>query len=547
MAKLRFIFHPPSDRAPFEIPLGESAVTIGKSAEKNFIIIGDNRISREHARVLPRDGAYFVEDRGSKNGTCLDGRRIPPLEPQLLKNGVTISFEGVCSIQYVEEVDQGLAQETENDLHVETLVCHPALQVSSESPSFDRGALLSSSPGQFAEHLELLELQNKKQAQRLNLLYQLGKSLSSVFCLEEIYRLASGALFEVTPVDRCCILLLKEGQKSLEPVLVRDRESGATEPGSRIEISQTIVQRVISERVSVASFFAQKDSRLQGAASILLQGIHAVICAPLLGRSGALGVIYADRRCPKETFTTDDLELLNAIAGATSSAIDSAQSYERLSREALARAAYGRFLPRHVVDSILARPESVTLASSNQTVTVLFADIRGFTPLAEKRKPEEIVRFLNCYFQAMTSIVFEHTGTLDKYLGDGLMALFGAPCASPQDALNAVRAAVAMQRCVASLRIAEKDSGFRELAVGIGINTGEATVGYMGSSERLDYTVIGDTVNLAARLEQTSQPGQIRISKSTREAIGDAFATRALGEIRVKGREGAEQTFEVLV
>ena len=546
VAKLRVNFAPPSDRAPFEISLGPREVLIGKSAEKCFIVINDSRISREHARIFLRDGAYLIEDRGSKNGTWLDGTRLPPQEPRALKEGSTVAFEGVCGIVYTEHDEFPTDVDVGGEAPVETLLCHPAAQVASDSIVIERDALLASSPKKLADHIESLDGLVKKQAQRLNLLYALGKSLSSVFSLEEIYRRVSDVLFEVTPVDRCCILLTKEGQPELVPALVRTRDGKPLAAGALLPISRTIVERVVSERVSLASFFAQKDTQLRAAASIIAQGIQAVICAPLLGRGGVLGVIYADRQCPKDTFTTDDLELLNAIAGATSSAIDNAKSYELLSREALARAAYGRFLPRHVVESILAKPESVTLGSSNQTVTVLFADIRGFTPLAEKRKPEEVVRFLNAYFQAMTTIVFSHGGTLDKYIGDGLMALFGAPCSSPQDAANAVRAASAMQRRLASLRDEEKDAGFRELGIGIGINTGEVTVGYMGSSERLDYTVIGDTVNLAARLEQSAQAGQIRISRSTRDGIGDGFEAKPLGEIHVKGREGAERAFEVL-
>jgi adenylate cyclase len=181
----------------------------------------------------------------------------------------------------------------------------------------------------------------------------------------------------------------------------------------------------------------------------------------------------------------------------------------------------------------------------NQKITVLFADIRGFTSMSERENPERVVRLLNRYFTEMSEIIFAHGGTLDKYIGDGLMALFGAPTATPDDASNAVKAAVAMQRKVNTLNGELVADGLLPVTVGIGLHTGEAVVGYIGSEKRSEYTAIGDTVNLAARLEATAKGGQILLSEATAAAIGDAFPLVAREPIKVRNRTQPVSLFEL--
>ena len=188
--------------------------------------------------------------------------------------------------------------------------------------------------------------------------------------------------------------------------------------------------------------------------------------------------------------------------------------------EEVARAAYARFLPEYVVQQILQHPESFKLGGVNQTITVLFADIRGFTRLSEHAPPDRVVQLLNRYFSGMSDIIFKHGGTLDKYIGDGLMALFGAPTVTVDDARNAVIAAMEMQREMARINEEVRSSGLGEISIGIGLHTGDATVGFIGSERRSEYTAIGDTVNLSARLESNSKPGQILASEATRRGQG---------------------------
>ena len=263
-------------------------------------------------------------------------------------------------------------------------------------------------------------------------------------------------------------------------------------------------------------------------------------------QSNVHGVIYADRLDPFASFTADHLELISAVAAQTAVTVETVKAHKRLAREEVARANYSRFMPEYVVKQLLENPDSFRLGGVNQTITVLFADIRGFTAISENENPENVVWLLNHYFSAMSEIIFEHGGTLDKYIGDGLMALFGAPNATPDDAQNALRAAVAMQKRLLTLKSELDAKGFSNIAVGMGLHTGVATIGYIGSERRSEYTAIGDTVNLASRLESNAIGGQILISSECAQAAGDIFPMIKREPLTVKNRIQPVEVFEVL-
>jgi adenylate cyclase len=255
--------------------------------------------------------------------------------------------------------------------------------------------------------------------------------------------------------------------------------------------------------------------------------------------------MYADRLDPFATFSQEDLELISAVAAQTAVTVETVKAHKRLAREEVARANYSRFMPEYVVKQLLDNPDSFRLGGINQTITVLFADIRGFTTLSEHEKPEKVVRLLNHYFTAMSEIIFAFGGTLDKYIGDGLMALFGAPTATPDDAKNALQSAVAMQKRILILNEELKEEGFPQVKVGIGLHTGEATIGYIGSEKRSEYTAIGDTVNLASRLEANAQGGQILISDTTAKLCENLFPMIEHKPLTVKNRLQPVSLFEV--
>jgi adenylate cyclase len=222
------------------------------------------------------------------------------------------------------------------------------------------------------------------------------------------------------------------------------------------------------------------------------------------------------------------------------------QMAKSLYEKEMIKRAFTRYVARQVVDEILKDPERLALKEERRDVTVLFCDMRGFTPLAERLSPEEVVGVLNDFYTLMVDTTAKNDGIVDKFLGDGVMAIFGAPIVHDDHALRAVKTALAMQAGVAELSRRRAREGKEPIAVGIGVSAGEAVAGTVGTEDRMEYTVIGDSVNLAARLESNAKPGQILMSQRTYQKVEGLVNVRPLGAIRVKGKEEQVEVYEVL-
>ena len=218
-------------------------------------------------------------------------------------------------------------------------------------------------------------------------------------------------------------------------------------------------------------------------------------------------------------------------------------SFNRMARslreKEMIKRAFTRYVAREVVEEILKNPEQMALTGERREVTVLFCDVRGFTPLSERLSPEEVVLLLNDFYNLMIETTFKHDGTLDKFLGDAVMAVFGAPRSPiPTTPRAPIRTALAMQEGIVGLNERRARDGKEPIAVGIGVSAGEAVAGTVGTEDRMEYTVIGDSVNLAARLESNAKPGQILISHRTYERVRDLVDARPAGPHPGEGQGG---------
>ncbi|HEX8844786.1 MAG TPA: adenylate/guanylate cyclase domain-containing protein [Pyrinomonadaceae bacterium] len=529
--------------------LPQTPCTIGRAPD-NCIVLDDPRASRHHAHVRFDDPVYTIVDgaviggqvRRSANKVFVNGeaRYEHPL-----KDGDRVTI-GASTIRF----EQRKEDRTTDVRYDDKPLGHTQLLISANdvmTTVLRTSKPPTAAPSERDKEIEALQ----RKANILAELYEMSKTLGSVFDLNAIFAKATDIIFRSTPADRV-VALLAEGSVSgnaeeveLMPVAMRARDEKLQAHAKKLTIGRTITRKVMKDRVALLSQDAAAEAMFAGVDSIVSQGVRSTICAPLVAESGVHGALYADRLDPFAAFKPDDLELITAVAAQTAVAVENARAHERLAREEVARANYGRFLPEYVVKQMLENPESFKLGGVNQTITVLFADIRGFTRLSEHAKPEMVVQILNKYFSAMTDIIFAHGGTLDKYLGDGLMALFGAPTATPQDATNALNAAVAMQRRVIGINEELRAEGFSEIGIGIGLHTGEATVGYIGSERRSEYTAIGDTVNTAARLESNSKGGQIFMSDATARAAVSRYPLKEREPIFVKNRAQPVPLFEV--
>jgi len=525
---------------------------IGRAPD-NQVVLDDPRASRHHAHIkLDNDGSFVIIDGAFVNGQLHRSANKVYLNGEqkfehVLKNGDRITI-GASTLRFEQSKEERTADLSYDDKPLG----HTQLLMSAKDVlSTVLRQQAEAAPPAGAPRDKVLE-QLQRKANILSELYEMSKALGSGFDLDKIFKKATDIIFRSTPADRV-IALLAEGivteanadEAKLFPIATRARDEKLEAHARKMTIGRTITRKVMKERVALLSQDAAADEQFAGVDSIVSQGVRSTICAPLFTEAGVHGALYADRLDPFSAFKPDDLELISAVAAQTAIAVENVRAHERLAKEEVARANYSRFLPEYVVKQILDNPDSFKLGGVTQTITVLFADIRGFTRISEHAAPERIVELLNRYFSAMTDIIFAHGGTLDKYLGDGLMALFGAPTTTPKDASNALSAAVAMQRRMIGINAELREDGFPEFGIGIGLHTGEVTVGYIGSERRSEYTAIGDTVNTSSRLESNAKGGQILVSEVTAKAAQSRYSLAPRDPISVKNREQPIPLFEV--
>jgi adenylate cyclase len=217
-----------------------------------------------------------------------------------------------------------------------------------------------------------------------------------------------------------------------------------------------------------------------------------------------------------------------------------------LREKEMIKRAFTRYVAREVVEEVLKDPEHLMLSGERREATVVFCDIRGFTTLSERLTPEQVVSLLNEFYTTAIETTFKHDGTLDKFLGDAVMCVFGAPIAHPDHTARAVKTAIDMRTALTELSKRRSMRGLDPFEVGIGVALGEVVAGTVGTEERMEYTVIGDSVNVAARLQSHAKAGSILLSRRTYEAVHDLIEAMSRGPLKVKGKEEEVEVYEVV-
>jgi adenylate cyclase len=382
---------------------------------------------------------------------------------------------------------------------------------------------------------------SEKLQQKLAMLLEVSKGLTKAQTLDALLGKIAQYAFQVLEVDRTAILLVDD-RGQLVPKISQDKRGGDAPRA----VPQSIARTAMDEKVAIQSDDAGEDVRF-GGQSILMQQVRSAMCAPLIGSEDKVqGVLYVDSSSLTKRFGADDLEFLIAFAGIAAVAIENSQFSERIRREAVVRSNFERFFTPHLAARIANAPDAVKLGGDKRLVTVLFSDIRGFTSLSETMNPDDMARLLTEYFTEMVDCVFQHGGTLDKFIGDAVMAQWGAPLGEPDDPDRALAAAMEMMRALEELNAKWRIDRRPELQMGIGINMGEAFAGNIGSERRLEYTVIGDTVNTASRLCSVAKPGEILVSESLVKALHDKPKMEKSAPLELKGKSHAVPTFRVL-
>jgi adenylate cyclase len=308
----------------------------------------------------------------------------------------------------------------------------------------------------------------------------------------------------------------------MAPAVARDRWGADLIAAGAPPVPRTITRAALTRRAALLTLDASADPRFVGQ-SVLRQRVRSAMCVPLFAADGEpLGALYVDSADPQRQFAEADLDFLTAFGGLAAASLENARLAERVRREAIARENFARYFAPGVAERIARSSEPARLGGERRTVSVLFADLRGFTKLAAGMDPDELAATLSDFLSAMVECVFRHGGTLDKFIGDCVMAQWGAPETLPDDADRALASAIDMLGAVEALNARRVAAGRTPLAIGVGLTHGAVFAGNIGSERRLEFTVIGDVVNQASRLCDAAGAGEILLSAPLRDALGSA-------------------------
>jgi adenylate cyclase len=519
------------------------------------LIINAPSVSRRHARLRVVGGRVFVRDADSTHGTAVNG--VPVIEEQEIASGDTLLI-GEVEITLIQDLPESellseshqvlgetgnLVRRVDDDRAV-TRAAPKDLNAAAAAPAEPRSERRG---GSDRRKVDLGRLAGERRTARdrrggriVRLLTAISKTLVTVQPLAQILGRVVDLVFDAIPADRAYLLLRDSNEQPLTARVMRNRDGSVP---TNVTLSRTVINIVLRDRVAMLAKDARYDPRLDIAGSIQAMNIRSFLCAPLWNRNEVIGVLYCDSARSKK-FTADDLEVFTALSNYAAVAIEQARVAQQLMQETWRRERLQRYYSPVAITRILQGTDADQgFMPQERDVTVMFCDIVGFTTLCEQVDPAAIGDLLNGFFGRMADVIFDHEGTLDKFIGDAILAVFGAPFDQPDHAARCVAAALAMRKQLAHFNLEQP----RQIRMRMAINTGRALTGDIGSPKRREFTVLGDVVSTAARLEASvAQPDQIVISDQTRERLGDAFQLRPLGVVSLSGRESNLATFEVL-
>jgi adenylate cyclase len=480
-------------------------LSIGRQLD-NDVVLNHAIVSRHHAQVEQRGRQAWVRDLGSRNGIFVNRLRV---KEEQLSDGDVVTI-GPFDLLYEERAAQSLVLDDNR-----------YFPLAADGQPLSPEKVLATTAS--LRDMYVISL-------RLNQIVDFRELLETV--IEEVLRLV--------PAQRGFLLLRKEG--GLVPMVIYPPEHG------EVVISKTIVHKALEQGETVLTSDARLD--FAGSESVISANIRSAICAPLLLEDRAIGLLLLDSP-GSDKFSEHDRDIVATLASQAAVAIERARLTEELRKQARVRQNLERFLSPNVAQALstYVSKHNKLWEAQEQVVSIIFVDVVGFSSMAERLSPREVQDLLNEYLHEMTDVIFKYQGTVDKYIGDGIMAMFGAPRLpdepeNDQHASLAVAAALDMQE--AQKRLIDKLDPEKHFRIRVGVNTGVAYTGFFGTQYRLEYTAIGDTVNTASRLQAAADPGSVYIGENTRAMLGDTFETQEIGELQLRGKEHRVRAYKVL-
>ncbi|WP_017307172.1 adenylate/guanylate cyclase domain-containing protein [Spirulina subsalsa] len=530
----------PDTRQERSFPLQVGSNIIGRSPN-NHIAIKHNSLSRRHAEIIVTPHRVILRDLNSLNGTFVNERQIHT--EQIVQPGDKI----VCGMVIFKLIQKGFSpfatSPDSQEQGIDTQGIPIVRQLSPRQTRIEIQDILdSSSPRQTGSALKIREQNEAQRAlDKLKILLEVSKELSSPEDPDKLLEKILDLLLKIMNVDRAAILMVNETTGQLEQQAVRSRSGISV---SYQFYSTQITNYVLRHGDAILTDEARKDQRFEGSNSILIQAIRSSMCAPLQPKEEVLGVLYVDNLSCSKAYTDEDLEFLTALASQAAIAIENARLTNKMQSEAIWRDKLERFFPSAVSRKLR---EEGHLDIIDTEVTALFADISDFTRMSSTMQPREVIEMLNDYFNVMVEeIVFAYEGTLEKYIGDALLAIWGAPYPQENDAQRAVQAAIDMQWAVRRLNREWEKRNRQPIAIHIGLNTGKVAAGNIGSRKLIQYAAIGDTTNVTSRICNVARAGEILLSQSTIDQLQPGlFALEKLRPVRVKGKSEPLQLYRL--
>jgi adenylate cyclase len=376
---------------------------------------------------------------------------------------------------------------------------------------------------------------------RDHLLYELARDLSSSLELEVVLSKVMDRMITLMKAARGFIVLVDPVTGAMSVPM----SGGQADPeGARLFLgSKTVIEHVVTSGQAVVTTDATVDDRFKGRQSVILQNLRSIIAVPLVTKGKVIGAVYVDNPFQAAIFEEEDMEFLQAISDLAAIAIDNARQYER---SELLRALFELHVNKQVTDYVLARSDQHTkfLPGERREVTMLNSDIAGFSTLSQRMAAEELVQFLNDYFARMIDVVLAHGGNIDKFQGDGMLVVFGAPNPMKDHAAQALRAARGMYNEIDRLNRELIDSGKPAISVGIGLDTGYVVAGHVGSERRLEFTLIGVPVNNSSYLSKV-RPAKVLMSETTRDLLPDGFEVTDHEAMLLKGADEPQSIYQL--
>jgi adenylate cyclase len=564
------------------LPLEDETITIGRGPG-NKVILKDLAASSRHAQIIKDGAGWTVEDRGSLNKTFVNGQEVQKatLSPgdRVLIGSTEIVFEegppppldvtqpvpkgavaaGAEASGYATSFLQSIVSDDSEHIGSRSNPLLQSLVIDDQSEPEEQGskfAFLRADGGSVEEEVRTMmfatqlkppsatgsEMMPKRPGEtvaeiKLRLIQRVGDKLVRIFDPKQLMEEIMSIVIESTGADRGLLCLLDEKNQPV-PIAMRGLEEQA------VRISRTVLKRVTEERSGVLINEAGGGSA-NIYRSLAEMQVHSTMCVPLWTGDKIVGLLSLDSTKPERTFTQQDLDVLLAIAHQAALGIERGRLSQLVESERQMRSYLSKYLDNRIVEHITHRADGDDpLAPAERVVTVLFSDIVSFTKMSEGLEPAQVGSFIRDYLTAMTEIIFAHGGTIDKYIGDAVMALFGAPVPADDSATAAIRAALDMRDRVREFKLPGNRT--ESLRVRFGINTGLVVVGNFGSARRTEYTAIGDGVNVASRLQTFARPNEICIDEETYAKTGGAFVVEEIGAVDVKNRAQPIAVFKVL-